>query len=128
MKWKKKTEKGYRSKAEERFAEYLKEQGIYFTYETLALNYEVVETKRYFPDFIFDDFIIEFKGRFTAFDRKKMLRVKEQHPDLDIRLVFMQDNPIRKGSKTRYSDWARKHGFKYHVGINLPKKWIKELT
>lgn len=128
MKWKK-TEKGYRSKAEERFAEYLETQGIEFVYESHYLPYQILEERKYWPDFLIKrSTYIEFKGRFTAADRKKMLRVKKAWPQLDIRLVFMQDNFLTKTSKTRYSDWARKYGFKYHVGISLPKKWIKELT
>lgn len=123
----KKKKVAYRSKAEAKFAEYLKENNIYFEYETIVLPYEVQEIRKYTPDFVLDDFIIEFKGKFDTDARKKMKLIKKQYPDKDIRLVFMQDNRITKTSKTRYSDWARKNGFKYHIGISLPKEWIKEL-
>lgn len=123
----KKTEKGYRSKAEQRFAEYLEEQGIKFDYEKATFEYLVHETRKYIPDFHARGIYIEFKGLFDSDARKKMVRVRDQNEGIDLRLVFMQDNPIRKGSKTRYSDWAEANGFKYHVGISLPKKWIKEL-
>lgn len=123
-----KTPEGYRSKAEGNFAKYLKAHKIKFLYEPEKFKYWQPETPRtYLPDFkIKDQLFIEFKGRFTASDRKKMLLVKDQWPEYEFRLVFMQDNPITKTSKTRYSDWAEKNGFKYHVGISLPQAWIKE--
>lgn len=71
--------------------------------------------------------LIEFKGRFTGADRTKMLRIKEQHPGLDLRIVFQQNQRLYKGSPNYYVDWAKKHGFKYHIGISLPKEWIEEL-
>jgi hypothetical protein len=127
----------YRSGAEAKFAEYLKKQKIKFKYEPYPLVYEVKELKKYWLDFQLispylgkygpEDILIEFKGRFTAADRKKLLRVQNDNPFHEIRLVFQQDNKLSKKSKTKYSDWAKKNGFKYHVGISLPKEWLEEL-
>ena len=47
------------------------------------------------------DIHLEVKGLFDVQSRHKMLLVKQQHPDLDIRFVFSNANaPIYKGSPT----------------------------
>ena len=113
---------GFRSGFEQAIAGALMEAGMEFTYESMRVNY-VGKPKFYKPDFILaNDIILEVKGRFTAADRVKHLLVKEQHPDLDIRFVFQADNPIVTGSKTRYSDWCEKNGFKYCF-VNIPEEW-----
>ena len=41
-----------------------------------------------------------------------MILLKEQHPELDIRIVFQDmKKPIYRGSKTTYAKWATDHGF-----------------
>lgn len=95
----------------------------------------------YTPDFLIGNSIyIEAKGWFRIPHRKKMIEVKASNPDLDIRLWFQansylspltasQKKKLKQGKKLkkkRYSDWAEKHGFKYHVGKELPKEWIKD--
>jgi hypothetical protein len=124
----KKTPDGYRSKAEAKFAKFLKENGIKFAYEKTKFKYvKPASLHTYLPDFKCKKTFIEFKGRFTPADRKKMILVRDQHPGLDIRLVFMQNNTLSKVSKTTYSDWAEKNDFIYHVGVSIPESWIKEL-
>jgi len=56
-----------------------------------------------------------------------MVSIKEQNPDLDIRIVFYRDNPsqLGRGSKTRPSDWAIKYGFPFAVK-EIPKEWFIE--
>lgn len=54
-----------------------------------------------------------------------MEAVKKDNPELDIRIVFMRDGPLRKGGKMRASDWAEKAGFVYCVGP-IPKDWFLE--
>jgi hypothetical protein len=71
--------------------------------------------------------ILEGKGYFDSQDRKKMEAVKRDNPLLDIRIVFQRDQAIRKGSKTRYSDWSKKNGFPCCFGISIPDEWIKEI-
>lgn len=93
-------------------------------YEDERLPYTL--DKHYIPDFSVGPsgdplrIIFEAKGRFTSFDRSKMLAVKAAHPDRDIRMVFMRDNFLYKGSKTRYTEWARNNGFKATVFPELP--------
>lgn len=69
---------------------------------------------------------IETKGRLTSFDRTKLKAIKERHPDVDLRLVLMSDNKIRKNSKVRYSDWCEKYGFPWCIGVGIPTKWLEE--
>lgn len=54
-----------------------------------------------------------------------MVAVKENHPTIDIRIVFYRDNPsqLGRGSKSRPSDWALKNGFPFAVG-SIPREWF----
>lgn len=113
---------------EQSIAEDLEERGVPVVYEDTTLLYvEPAMTRRYTPDFTLPNgILVEVKGRFTARDRKKMLYVIEQNPELDIRLLLAADNKLSKTSKTRYSAWCDKRGIKYAVGKTIPEKWIKE--
>jgi len=121
----------YRSGFEEKVQKALKEAKIPYEYETEVIHYTVPASKhKYTPDFIFTradgtKLYVEAKGRFDPDDRKKMLLIKEQHPDIDIRLLFMRDQPIRKGSKTFYSMWCIKNNIDYACGIDMPKEWLE---
>jgi hypothetical protein len=94
-------------------------------YEPVGIPY--VLPHRYFPDFIVPNGIfLETKGRFPPADRKKMLAVKAQNPDLDIRMVFQ--NPyltLTKRSKTTYAAWCDKHGIAWCNGASIPADWLK---
>jgi len=69
---------------------------------------------------------IEAKGYFDKGDRVKMQLVKEQYPDHDIRIVFLNSkNKIYRGSKTTYGMWADKHGFEWAEGA-VPEEWLKD--
>jgi hypothetical protein len=119
-----------RSGLEKRTATYLDSKNVKYEYETLLVEYVVPEsTHKYKPDFILPNgVIVECKGRFTPADRKKMSLAIEQNPDLDIRLLFMLDNPISKGSKTTYTKWCEKRGIKCTVSKDghVPDTWLKE--
>jgi hypothetical protein len=118
-------ETGYRSKLEVQIAASL--QGTEALYEPIKIPYTVTSFHTYLPDFVLPKqaIIIEGKGEFTAADRKKMILVKTQHPDLDIRIVFSNPNAkIGKKSKTTYGDWCEKHGFPYAKGT-VPEEWLK---
>ena len=117
---------GYRSGLEDVISKDLKDRGVDFGYETVKINWKLVENKTYTPDFILPNgIIIESKGRFVLDDRKKHLKVREQNPDLDIRFVFSNSrNKIRKGSKTTYAMWCEKNNFLY-ADKRIPDEWIK---
>jgi hypothetical protein len=55
-----------------------------------------------------------------------LLAVRESNPNIDLRLLFQRDQAIRKGSKTRYSNWCEKHNFMYHVGEELNPSWLDQ--
>lgn len=113
---------GYRSGFEHTVAQALEEAGMAYEYEPFALEW-YPDAKWYTPDFVLQNgVIVEVKGRLTVHDRTKMLKVREQHPDLDIRFVFAFDNKLNPKSKTRYSDWCDKHGFLYAFGT-VPEEW-----
>jgi hypothetical protein len=76
---------------------------------------------------------IEYKGGGRAFDgnaRRKMLSVKEQHPDKKFFIIFHRDfkiGPKRKdGSFMKASDWSKRHGFDFCIGPeNVKKEWFE---
>jgi hypothetical protein len=113
----------YRSGFEQTLANQLQRSGVAFEYETVKLEYQKIAT--YTPDFILPNgIIIEAKGVWTVEDRTKHLLVREQHPHLDIRLVFMNAfNKIRKGSNTTYARWCEKKNIIY-ANKTIPKSWL----
>ena len=116
----------YRSGFEERTAKFMRELGIKFDYESITIKFKVPETThRYKPDFVLKNGnIIECKGKLDSAARKKMALVKEQHPELPIKILFMRDQPIAKGSETMYSDWAKKLGYDFAFK-EIPTEWLK---
>ena len=117
----------YRSELEERTAKYLRSLKVKFTYEKMKIKWQDLRYRTYTPDFVLDNgIIIETKGRFIPSDRSKHLRIREQHPDLDIRFIFSNPNArLYKGSKSTYASWCEKYGFKY-AKEKIPVEWIKE--
>jgi hypothetical protein len=113
-----------RSGFERTLAAQLKSKKVKFEYESLSLNYTISHI--YTPDFVIaNGVIIEAKGKLDPQTRQKMLAVKAQHPELDIRFVFMRgENKLSKASKTTYMDWAKKHGFPASDGT-IPDEWTK---
>ena len=119
---------GYRSGFEHKVSDQLKENKIKFEYETTVIPYIKPETKHtYTIDFTLPNgILVETKGRWVAEDRKKHLLIKKQHPELDIRIVFMSGKTkIRKGSKTTYGDWCDKHGIPW-AEKQIPESWFSE--
>jgi len=118
---------GYRSGFEHKVSDHLKEQKIKFGYEDTVINYIKPETShKYTIDFTLPNgILVETKGRWVIEDRKKHLLIKQQHPELDIRIVFQSaKTKIRKGSKTTYGDWCDKHGIVW-AEKNVPESWLK---
>lgn len=113
-----------RSGYERTLAASLKRRGVSFGYETLELPY--VRHHKYKPDFILDNgIIIEAKGRFRTSDEPaKMIAVKKQYPELDIRFVFMYAHQKITGQKQTYAQWAEKNGFLWANG-EIPDEWVK---
>jgi hypothetical protein len=118
----------YRSGFEDKVILDLQTRSVSFQYETLKLAYIVPERDaKYTPDIILPNgIIIELKGRFFTEDQQKMVLVMSQHPELDIRMVFMRlKDKIYPGSKTTYAMWCGKRGIKY-AEKTIPQEWIDE--
>jgi hypothetical protein len=115
----------YRSGFEQTLANQLQRSGVAFEYETIKLEYQKIAT--YTPDFILPNgIIIEAKGVWTVEDRTKHILIRQQHPHLDIRLVFMNAyNKIRKGSNTTYARWCEKKNIIY-AHKTIPKSWLSQ--
>jgi len=119
---------GYRSGFEHTVSKELTEAKVKFEYETTVISYTKPETNHtYTIDFTLPNgILVETKGRWVLEDRKKHLLIKKQHPELDIRFVFMNPNgKIRKGSKTTYANFCDKHGIIW-ADKQIPKTWYKE--
>jgi len=70
---------------------------------------------------------IETKGYFKSKDRTKHKKIKEQHPEVDVRFIFMNSRTkLNKNSTTTYGSWCTKNGFKY-ADNTIPKDWLEEL-
>ena len=117
----------YRSGLERVVAEFLKQNKKNFRYEDLKIEWKDLRYRTYTPDFILDNgIIVETKGIFDNEDRRKHLAVREQHPELDIRLVFSNAKAkLYKGSKTTYAMWCDKNNFLYSHRV-IPPDWLKE--
>lgn len=123
--------RGYRSGLEDKISEQIRKAELEVNYETDKIKYtHPPRQSTYTPDFklpkIGGFFYVETKGRFVTADRQKHLLIKKQHPELDIRFVFSnQNSKIYKGSKTTYADFCRANGFKFAHRV-IPEEWLKE--
>jgi hypothetical protein len=117
----------FRSKFEKRIWENANSgSGLVYEPKSPAIYYHT--TARYVPDFVLGNGIyVEAKGYFNGRDRGKMLRVKQQNPELDIRMLFQRaNNRITKSPNSlTYYEWAEKHGFPWYEGDRIPEKWYK---
>lgn len=85
-------------------------------------------TKRYIPDFVLPNgVIVEAKGYFEPKDRTKMIAVKKQNPDLDLRILFQDANKrlTKSHNSKMYWQWAEQHGFPWDEGTAIPKDWYE---
>lgn len=117
----KNTKNKLRNKFEERTDSQLKYNDIQFEYEVENLPYTIKGF--YKSDFTIltkdgRKIIVETKGYFRPEDKRKMVAVKKQHPDLDIRILFYAPNKS-------YQRWAIKYGFPFAVR-EIPSEWIEE--
>ena len=119
---------GFRSGLEQDIQLQLARAKIGFEYESVKLPYVIPASDHlYTPDFVLaNGIIIETKGRWILEDRKKIKLVKEQHPDLDLRMVFTNSkSKIRRGAKSCYQDCCRRLGIPF-ADKEVPVEWLKE--
>jgi hypothetical protein len=135
-----KLEPSYRSGLEKTIAQQLEDAGLSFDYEKMKLEYNIpARVAKYTPDFKVGKIVIESKGAFgygpnrfaggdPAKERQKLILVKQQHPDIDLRIVFQRaSTKIYKNSPTTYAAWATANGFKWSDKGTIPPEWIKEM-
>lgn len=117
MKLKKKT----RNKFEKKIATQLRRSKREFKYESEKIPYVIAG--HYNPDFVVTTptgkIYLETKGYFRPEAKRKMVAVKRQHPELDIRIVFYS-------YRAAYEKWAIKNGFRYAFE-KIPIDWLKGL-
>ena len=114
----------FRSGLEEKIADLFVELGVKYEYEPHKVPYEI--QFNYTPDFLLPNGVyLEAKGYWEAEDRRKIKAVKQQHPDLDLRMVFQAPfNTISKKSKTTYAKWCDKQGIPWTSFTNIPIDWL----
>ena len=114
----------YRSKLEERVAELFDTLGVIYEYESVKVPYVIQHN--YCPDFVLPNHVhIEAKGYWDAKDRRKILAVKKENPDLDLRIVCQAPyNTISKKSKTTYAQWCEKHDIPWTSYHDIPIDWL----
>lgn len=100
----------------------LTSRSVNFTYEELTLPY--VLHGEYHPDFVLkgSGIIVEAKGLLDRESKRKMLAIKRQYPDLDIRFLFMYADKKVPGTKQTHAQWAKKNGFKF-AEKEIPDEW-----
>lgn len=118
---KKRKQNRYKSLLERRFAELCFKNGVKAVYE--ARRFEFVRMAHYSPDWeITPTLYVETKGYFSPRNRGDLLSFREQHPGVEIFLVFAEpSNRLTKKSKTTYAEWCDKHGFRWCSIDRFPK-------
>lgn len=117
-----------KSGLEEKLVLQLYRAGLPVRYEKVKVRYTKPEqASSYTPDFVLPNGIfIEGKGIFTSEDRVKHLRIREQHPHLDVRFVFNRSaSALYKGADSTYASWCTKHRFQF-ADREIPASWLKE--
>ena len=114
----------FRSRLEEKVADLLVDLDIKYEYETVKVDYTIAH--QYCPDFILPNGVhLECKGYWDSKDRRKVKAVKEQNPDLDLRMVFQAPyNTISKKSKTTYAQYCERIGILWCSFTNIPVAWL----
>jgi hypothetical protein len=114
----------FRSNLEKNIANLLEGLGVSYQYESEKLSYTIEHN--YTPDFVLPNYVyLEAKGYWDAADRRKLLAVKRDNPDIDLRMVFQSPyNTISKKSKTTYAKWCDKHDIPWTAYHNIPLEWL----
>ena len=114
----------YRSTLEKNIASLLDGLGVSYGYESEKLGYTIEHS--YTPDFVLPNYIyLEAKGYWDAADRRKILAVKKDNPEIDLRMVFQSPyNTISKKSKTTYAKWCERHDIPWTSYHNIPIDWL----
>lgn len=114
----------FRSKYEKRVYENGNKQRLAYEPQSPVIIYTT--SSRYIPDFsLGNGVLVECKGYFDPKARAKMLAVKRQNRELDIRVLFQRANNrlTKSPNSLMYWQWCEKHGFPWAEGDVIPKEW-----
>jgi len=124
--------RGYRSGLEVKTAQQITDAGHEVAYETDKVKYTWPKRQStYTPDFKLPSsdggfFYVETKGIWSTEDRQKWHLLHEQHPEIDFRLVFSNQNArLYKRSPTTYAAYCDRHNFTYANKV-IPQEWLDE--
>lgn len=110
-----------RNKFEIKISKQLKRAKVLFEYESVKIPY--ILARHYIPDFVITTplgkIYIETKGHLRREDKAKLIAIKRQNPQMDLRLLFYAPNKVN-------SKWATKNGFKFAFE-NIPQEWLHGL-
>ena len=122
-------DEGFDSRFEWTVSNQLKEMDATFITQPESIPY--IKEATYTPDFKITTksgkvIYIETKGYWLPVERSKHKIVTAQHPDKDIRLVFMNaNNKLNKDSNTTYADWCKRYKVLYSH-LRIPEDWLNE--
>lgn len=113
-----------RNPFERKILRQIEDAGYPVKYESEKIPY--VLASHYLPDYIVvtptGKLYIEAKGYFRPESKRKMLAVKRQHPELDIRIVFYKSKSPKRN--LAHERWAKKTGYKYSFDT-IPMEWLE---
>ena len=108
-----------KNKFEHKIYQQLKKSKLNFKYEAEKIPY--VLARHYIPDFKIQTstgFVyVECKGYLRPEHKTKMVAVKKQHPEIDLRILFYSHNK-------KYIKWAEKIGIRWAIE-KIPETWLK---
>ena len=115
---------GFRSGFESKVAKDLTNNGVYWEYE--QRKFDLVIPRSYTPDFVLGNgVVLEVKGYFDAEDRRLIKLFREQHPDVDLRMVLQKPyQKLQKGGRMDYAGWCEKYNVPWCEGPSLPQDWV----
>lgn len=96
-------------------------------YESETFTYQHLPQK-YTPDFKVvrnsgDHFFIEAKGKLVAQVKKTLVSAVRDNPEMDLHIIFDNNNKVTSRYKTRKLDWAEKNNFPASVK-EIKEEWL----
>jgi hypothetical protein len=115
---------GFRSGFEGQVAKQLSANGNQWTYE--SQSFDLLIPRSYTPDFFLDNgVVLEVKGYFDAEDRRLIKLFREQHPDVDLRMVLQKPHQkLTKTGRMTYATWCERYSVPWCEGSLIPKSWL----
>jgi hypothetical protein len=115
---------GFRSGLEGQVAKQLTASGNQWTYE--SQSFDLLIPRSYTPDFFLDNgVVLEVKGYFDAEDRRLIKLFREQHPDVDLRMVLQKPHQkLTKTGRMTYATWCERYSVPWCEGSLIPKSWL----